>query len=286
MSSIRMINGGARAPQVLAITSGKGGVGKTLTTVNLAMAARRLGKSVLIFDGDMGLANVDIVLGLKSRYTIRDVLDGHAALKDIMIKGPLGVDLIPSGSGIASLTRLSHVQKQQIIEQISQLDHHYDLILIDTGAGIADSVTHFCKAADQTLVVTTPEPHAMTDAYALIKVLAEDHGVKSLHLLVNQTRSEGEGLKILTRIADVAMRFLDVRVHSAGHVPFDPQVTKSVMLRRAATEESTHTIAGQAWGQTARRLFGGPEAARSHSDVQEFWRSLLWQQPSRAEGVS
>ena len=286
MSSMRILKGGAKAPQVLAVTSGKGGVGKTLTTVNLAMAARRQGKSVLIFDGDMGLANVDIVLGLKSRYNIRDVLDGHAMLKDILVKHPLGIDLIPSGSGISSLTRLSHVQKQQIIEQIHQLDQAYDLVLIDTGAGIAENVTHFCKAADLTLVVTTPEPHAITDAYALIKVLAEDHGIKSLHLLINQTRSDGEGLKIMTRIAEVAMRFLDVRVQYAGYVPFDHQVTKSVMLRRAASDESTHTIAGQAWAQTARRLFGGHEATRVHSDVQELWHSLLWQQPSRAEGVS
>ncbi len=284
MSNVRSIKGGAKAPKVIAVTSGKGGVGKTLTTVHLAVAAQRMGHSVLILDGDMGLANVDVVLGLQARYNIRDVLDGHVSLQDIIISGPLGIDVIPSGSGIASLTSLSYVQQQQIIDQIPTINKTYDVLFIDTGAGISSTVTHFCSAADQVLVVTTPEPHALTDAYALIKVLSESHSIKRPHLMINQTRSESEGLKSASRITEVAMRFLDVQVSYVGNVPLDPQVNRSVMQRRAASEQSTYTISGQAWTQIARKLTG-MSTPNQHADAQDFWRSLLRQEPVRVEGA-
>ena len=284
MSLVRAVKGGAKSPNVIAVTSGKGGVGKTLTTVHIAVAARRLGYSVLILDGDMGLANVDVVLGLQVRYTLRDVLDGAVSLEDIILSGPMGVDVIPSGSGISSLTRLSYIQNQEMIEQVANLKKHYDLLLIDTGAGIADNVIHFCRTSDTVLVVTTPEPHALTDAYALIKVLAEDHQIKRPHLMINQTRSDPEGLKIGSRISEIALRFLDVHVSYVGNVPMDPLVPKSVMQRRAASEQSTHTISGQAWTQVARKLLGASSPSQ-YTDVQDFWRSLLWQQPARAEGA-
>ena len=276
MGSVRNLNG-TKAPLTISVTSGKGGVGKTLTTVNLAVAARRMGRTVLILDGDLGLANVDVVLGLKARYNISDVIGGAAALKDIIVAGPLGIDLIPSGSGVSSLTQLSNLQKQQILDQIGAIDRAYDLVIIDTGAGIADTVTHFNMAADQIVVVTTPEPHAMTDAYALIKVLAEEHGAKSFNLLVNQTRSPDEGLKVAERIAEVAVRYLKVRVNHLINVPFDPAVPKSVMQRRAASAESTHTIAGQAWAEAARRLFDMAAAPLGVGKARDgsFWMSLL-----------
>lgn len=276
MSKVRNLNG-AKSPLTISVTSGKGGVGKTMTTVNLAVAARRMGQSVLIFDGDLGLANVDVVLGLKARYNIRDVLDGTAALKDIIVSGPMGIDLIPSGSGISSLTQLSSLQKQQLLDQISQVEGAYDLVLIDTGAGISDTVLHLNMIANHVVVVTTPEPHAMTDAYALIKVLAEEHGAKAFQLLVNQARSPEEGVKVAERITEVAMRFLGVRVSHLACVPFDPSVPKSVMQRRAASEQSTHTIAGQAWSQAARKLVGEtPVATLPRTSTQTgFWANLL-----------
>lgn len=275
MGNVRTLSG-AKAPMTISVTSGKGGVGKTLTSVNLAVAARRMGKSVLILDGDLGLANVDVVLGLKARYNISDVIGGVASLQDIIVAGPLGIDLIPSGSGVSSLTQLSSLQKQQILDQIGTIDRAYDLVIIDTGAGISDTVLHFNMAADQIVVVTTPEPHAMTDAYALIKVLAKEHGARSFDLLVNQTRSPEEGVKIAERIAEVAKRYLDARVRHLVNVPFDPSVPKSVMQRRAASEASTHTIAGQAWAEAARRLLGDAERKRASTDG-GFWLSLLEQ---------
>jgi flagellar biosynthesis protein FlhG len=264
--------------KVVAVTSGKGGVGKTLTTVNFAVAARKAGLSVLILDGDFGLANVDVVLGIQPRYNIRDLLDGLCGFEDVICEGPLGIRLISSGSGIASLSQLTPAQKIQISDQFSAVKTRYDLLLIDTGAGISDLVLHLNSIAHRSLVVTTPEPHALTDAYALIKVLAEDYRIKSFDLLVNQARSEAEGLKISERIAEVAKRFLDVRVSFAGHVPSDPSVSKAVMQCRAASEHSSLTLAGQAWTQIARRLVDTTPNKTTHArpgQSHDFWSDLL-----------
>ena len=264
------------APMVLSITSGKGGVGKTLTTVNTAVSLKRMGYSVLILDGDFGLSNVDVVLGLQAKKNIRDVLDGHASLKDIIVEGPMGLKVIPSGSGVASLTQLSHAQRQSLLSQVENFDEPFDVLLIDTGAGIGENVLHFNAQSDQVVVVTTPEPHALTDAYALIKVMSENYSQKTFNLLVNQTRSGEEGLKIFERIAEVANRFLNIEVAYLGHVPLDPQVPKSVMQRRAASEQSTFTLAGQAWNQMARSLVEKCGLNARNQNVQEFWRNLLW----------
>jgi flagellar biosynthesis protein FlhG len=269
-------------PLTVSVTSGKGGVGKTLTTVNLAVAARRLGYRVLILDGDLGLANVDVVLGLQAKHNIRDVLDGHASLTDIIVEGPLGIRVIPAGSGITRLANLSSVQRIQLDDHIAALKADYDVLLIDTGAGISESVMGFNEAADKIVVVTTPEPHAMTDAYAMIKVLAEEKGRKSVGLLVNQAAVPGDGLKVHERISEVSRRFLNAKVEYLGHIPFDPQVGKSVMRRQAASEQSTYTLAGQAWTQVAHRIFLDRPAAvqaTSHDPLQK----VLWGSLARAE---
>ncbi len=273
------------SPLVVAVTSGKGGVGKTLTTVNFAVAARRMGKTVLILDGDLGMANVDVVLGLQPRYNIRDVLDGHAELEDIIVDGPMGIAVIPSGSGVASLTRLSYLQQQQILDQLGRVKDRFDLLLIDTGAGISDTVQHLNKVADRSLVVTTPEPHALTDAFGLMKVLRDEHGMNSFDLLMNQVRSESEGLKVAERFAEVAGRFLDVHVSYAGSVPFDTQVQKAVMQRKAASEQSTFTLAGQAWTQIARRLMAQTSPRSSSGRGADFWKELVTG-PARKHAVS
>lgn len=276
---------GSKKPRVVTITSGKGGVGKTLTTVNFAMAARKMGHSVMILDGDLGLANVDIVLGLQARYNIRDVLDGIVRLKDIIVEGPAGIRVIPSGSGISSLVNLTYVQKQFILEEIETLDAQPDLLLIDTGAGISTTVTHFNKAADQVIVVTTPEPHAMTDAYALTKVLGEEYGISTVGLLVNQTKSSDEGLKVHERLTEVAKRFLRTKIEFLGCVPTDPQVQRSVMQRRAASESSSLTVAGQAWNQIARRTMAALFNSCEGQSMGNVWSSLLWSESSRSESI-
>ena len=270
-----------KRPRVVTVTSGKGGVGKTLTTVHFAVAARKMGLSVLILDGDLGMANVDIVLGLQARYNIRDVLDGNVSLKEIIVDGPMGIRVIPSGSGISSLVNLSYVQKQLILSEIEKLDEQPDLLLIDTGAGISETVTHFNKAADQVIVVTTPEPHAMTDAYALTKILGEEYGVLSVGLIVNQARTADEGLKVHERLTEVAQRFLKTQISYLGHVPSDPQVQRAVMQRRAASESSTLTLAGQAWNQIARKTISNILSTTDGQDPSAVWSSLLWNENSK-----
>jgi flagellar biosynthesis protein FlhG len=275
-----------KSPIVVSVTSGKGGVGKTLTTVNLAIAARRLGYEVLIFDGDLGLANVDVVLGLQARYNINDVLEGHRTINEIILNGPMGIKIIPSGSGINRLTQLTYGQRIQILDQLESLEESFDLILIDTGAGISDNVLHLNASADRNLVVTTPEPHAMTDAYAIIKVLSENYGKKKFSLVVNMASSVKEGLKIYERIAEVAKRFLEVDIAFAGHVPNDPQIQKSLALRKGLNENLTYTIAGQAWNQVARDLLEGSAPARSTREQQDVWRELFWIQQNQAIATS
>lgn len=233
-----------------------------------------MGHSVLILDGDFGLANVDVVLGLNARYNIKDVIDGVAELKDIIIQGPLGIDLIPSGSGISSLQHLSYAQRQSLLCQLDKFNVHYDFVIIDTGAGISENVLHFNSISDSVVVVTTPEPHAITDAYAIIKVLAEEHSIKSFNLLVNQTKSPDQGLKVHQRIAEVAERFLNIKVNSLGNVPHDPQIARQVMLRKTASESSTFTVAGQAWANAFRQLSGSVQSPDGASaDV--FWKQVF-----------
>jgi len=262
--------------RVISISSGKGGVGKTLTTVNFALAARKMGLSVLILDGDLGLANVDIVMGLQARYNIRDVLDGTVSLQDVIVEGPMGIQVIPSGSGISSLASLSYVQKSHILGEIGQLSTQPDLLLIDTGAGISSNVTHFNQAADKIVVVTTPEPHAMTDAYALTKVLSEEFHISEVHLLVNQAHSAAEGINVYERIADVARRFLKAKINYIGHVPSDASIPRAVMARSAVGATSTATIAGQAWNQIARNTISDLIRSMPAKRAESVWSGLLW----------
>jgi flagellar biosynthesis protein FlhG len=260
--------------KVISVASGKGGVGKTVLTVNLALAARRMGYSVLILDGDLGLANVDVLLGLTAKYNLFDVLQGHVPLKSIILEGPLGVKIIPSGSGISKLSSLSLVERIEMLEHLEKLDEQFDVIFIDTGAGISDTVTHLNSIADQIVVVTNSEPHAMTDAYAFIKVMKENFGRKSFDLVVNMTRYPEEGLKVFGKISEVARRFIGINIDMLGSVPLDAQIQKSIMVRRAASENSTYTLAGQCWNEIARNLFYKMNSKTQKVDRQ-FWQEFL-----------
>lgn len=247
------MNFGQKKPLIISIASGKGGVGKTVTTVNLALAARRMGYKTLLLDGDFGLANVDIVLGLKARYNIQDVLDGAVEIEDTLLDGPLGLKIIPSGSGFAGLADLKLTQRIRLLDKISEIAQEYDVLFIDTGAGISESVLHLNSVADAIMLVTTPEPHAMTDAYAFVKVMVEKYGPKRISLIANRTVSDQQGYKVYQNLSDVAKRFLDFHLGFAGSVPNDPIVQRSIMMQRAGDEQVKHTICGQAWNEITRK---------------------------------
>jgi flagellar biosynthesis protein FlhG len=275
-------NSGKR-PTILSVTSGKGGVGKTLTTVNFALAGRKMGLRVLILDGDLGLANVDVVLGLQARYNIRDVLDGHVTMQDVIVTGPAGINLIPSGSGIASLQQLSPTQKRCLADQLAEIEYNYDLILIDTGAGISDTVLHLNRAASAVVIVTTPEPHAMTDAYAMAKVLSEVNYGEAIGIVVNMTKSQGEGRKVFERIAKVAKEFIGLNIEYLGSVPTDSQVSRSILLRKAINDDTCHMLSGQAWNQIASQIIASGFGRRQSVEKDHLWSNLLW---SEHVGVS
>lgn len=239
---------------IISITSGKGGVGKTLTTINLAIAARAQGLSVLVIDGDFGLANIDVLLGLTTTRTLVEVLDGTCGLRDIIVKGPRGIDLIPSGSGISRMAALGNLERSCILAELNRLDTDHDIILIDTGAGISPSVLMLNAASDHMVVVATPEPHALTDAYAMIKVMADEYDRGMCSLIMNQVRSEEEGDRIAQRVADVSRQFCGVEVFPIGVVRNDAVLARSVMARRVAWEGALHTLAGQGWSNAWRRL--------------------------------
>lgn len=240
----------------IAVSSGKGGVGKTLTSIHLASAAARSGGRTLIIDGDLGLANVDVLLGIKAEKSIFEVLSGRLSIEETILRGPLGIDILPAGSGIAALQNLDRQLQVAMESKIQNVSVGYENVIIDTGAGISKTVIGLNRLARQNLVVTTPEPHAITDAYALIKVLSECEDIPLIALAVNNVRSEEEGRRIFNRLSEVVVKFLSAKLIYAGSVPYDQTIHHAVMARNAINDRSTHSIAGQAWTQCFHRLTG------------------------------
>jgi len=217
---------------VMAVASGKGGVGKTNISLNLAICLASSGKRVILIDADLGLGNLDIMMNLNSRYNLSHVIAGRKSLDQIIRVGPAGVEVICGGSGLEDMANLTPFQHQRLISEFNRLQERSDVILIDTGAGINRNIVGFCMASDHTLVITTPDPAAMTDAYAMIKVLAARKYTGRISLLVNMANSIEEGKKIYRRIAQVASRFLEQPVYEAGILFRDECLQASVSLQQ------------------------------------------------------
>lgn len=217
---------------VLAITSGKGGVGKTNIASNLSICLASANQRVVLMDADLGLGNLDVVMNINSRYNLSHVVSGHKSLDEILHLGPGGVDVICGGSGLEQMADLSLFQRQRLIDEMDTLQKKADWIILDTGAGIHASVVGFCMACDHTLVVTTPEPTAMTDAYAMIKVLSGKQYDGRISLLVNMAATPEEGRKTYRQISEVASRFLNVPVYDAGVLCRDEYLTYAVRKRQ------------------------------------------------------
>jgi len=220
-----------RGVTVLAITSGKGGVGKTKIAANLAICLAAEHHRVMLMDADLGLGNLDVLLNIQSRYNLSHVVSGRYRLEEVVHIGPAGVEVLCSGSGIEMLANLNTFQRQRLIEAMDKLHDRSDFFVIDTGAGIQSNVVAFCLASDHTLVVTTPEPTAMTDAYAMIKVLAANGYTGHISLLVNMAQSISEGRTVYRQISDVASRFLNTPVYEAGVLCRDESLVSAVRKR-------------------------------------------------------
>ncbi len=246
--------GGDTAVDVIAVTSGKGGVGKTSVAVNLAVSLARQGREVVIFDADLGLSNVDIALGLKPKHDISDVLSGARSLDEILVEGPSGIRLVPASSGVSSMTRLSVQERAGLIRAFGELKVPVDTLIVDTAAGIDGSVLTFSSACEMVIVVVCDEPTSITDAYALIKVLHRECGVKQFQVLANMVEHESQGRQIYAKLDRVADRFLDVHLGYLGAIPRDGYLRRALQQQSAVVERYPHSDASRALEHVASRI--------------------------------
>ena len=265
-----------KAPHSMAITSGKGGVGKTLVTVNLAIQYALRGLKVLLIDADFGLANLDVVLGLNPRHTIQDVLEGRLSLDQVAIPGPMGITLLPAASGVTDLSNLNEAQKNTLMDHIDHWNADFDVVLVDTGAGISPNVRFFVLAVERIMVVATPDPASVTDAYALMKVMFSNHRVSHFDLVVNQVKSDIEAKEVYRALSKVAEKYLNVGLNYAGFIPHDVLLGQAVRQRKTVSEmfpTAPSTLAFQKLSENLIRLL--KQKRRDDGRMVFFWRRLL-----------
>lgn len=253
--------GGRALANVIAVTSGKGGVGKSNIAVNLAIQFAAAGKRTVLLDADLGLANADVLCNIDLPFNLAHVISRRKQLADVKVLAPGGFHLIGGASGLAKMADLNEADRQRLIAALVELERQADVILIDTGAGISANVMTFIKAADHVLVVTTPEPTAITDAYAVVKVISREDPGRQVSLLVNQARTSAEARMVYERIAKVARQFLGAPVMDAGYITADEQVSISVRRRIPFTLACPRCSASRCVAQLAMRLESGVKTA-------------------------
>lgn len=248
-----------RAPvRVIAVTSGKGGVGKTTVAINLALALAASGQRTFLLDADLGLGNVDVMLGLKPGRNLTDVLEGRCVLDEAVVAGPGGLQVVPASSGVQRMADLSAGEHAGLIYAFSELRSEADALVVDTSAGISAGVIGFCNAAQEVLVVVCNEPASVTDAYATIKVLNQDYGRRRFRVLVNMAESAQEGQMLFGKLQEVTERFLDVTLDLVATVPDDPSVRRAIQRQRALMDCYPKSPAAAAFGQLGRRAATWP----------------------------
>lgn len=261
--------------RVIAVTGGKGGVGKTNVSVNLAAAMASDGKRVMLLDADLGLANVDVLLGLHPKFNLAHVIAGQRSLEEILVQGPFGMSIVPASSGIKQMSGLAPTEHAGLIRAFSELSQEIDVLLIDTAAGISDSVTNFCRAAQEVLVVVCDEPASITDAYALIKVLNRDHKVFRFRILVNMVQSAQEGREVFAKLVKTSERFLDVTLDYVGAVPWDEYLRKAVQKQRTVVEAFPRAKSTQAFKNLAKKADRWPVPTAAGGHLEFFVERLI-----------
>jgi len=255
----------------IAVTSGKGGVGKTSLAVNLALALAETGRRTCLVDGDLGLANVDVLLNLHPRHSLREVIAGGMPLEEVILQGPAGLEVIPAASGVESLANLGVVARQFLINTLQSLSLRSDVTILDTGAGVSKTVLALTLAADEVLVVTTPEPTAITDAYAMVKILTHRQPTIPVQLIINQAEHIGQAREVHGHLQRIIERFLHREVPMAGWVPRDACVERAVREQRPMVLYFPYARASEAIKGIAARL-ECPEVPR---DRRAFWQRLV-----------
>jgi len=252
--------------QVIAITGGKGGVGKTNVSINLSVCLAEMGRRVALLDADLGLANIDVLLGLRPSKNLEDVLSGECSLMDIMLNGPGGIRIIPASSGTQKMTMLGPMEHAGLIHAFSEISDQIDVLVIDTAAGISDSVVSFVRASQEVLIVVCDEPSSITDAYALMKLLNKEHHVDRFRIVASMTRSTQEGRNLFNKLTQVSERFLDVTLQYVGNVPFDESVRKAIQRQRPVVQLFPRSKAGAAFRQLAEKvdMWPLPSSPRGH----------------------
>ncbi len=252
-AGIRRLNA-SQPVRVVAVTSGKGGVGKTNIAVNLGVALARQGRRTALLDADMGLANVDILLGLQPRFNLSHVIAGEKSLDEILVTGPEGLRIVPAASGIQQMAELSPVEQAGLIRAFSELRLPLEVLLVDTAAGISATVVNFARACQEIVVVVCDEPTSLTDAYAFIKLLYRDYGLYQFQVLCNQVRSAEQGRQLFEKLYRVSDRYLDVALHYLGAVPYDDAVRQAVQQQRPFVTAFPDSSAARAIRELARKI--------------------------------
>ncbi|MBS2022416.1 MAG: MinD/ParA family protein [Deltaproteobacteria bacterium] len=266
--------------RVIAVFSGKGGVGKTHMAANLAVLAARRGDRVLLMDADLGLANVEILFGIKPKYHLGHVLDGSISVEQAIAPGPSGVGVLPAGSGLPELTHLSDAQKMQVVTALDPLEDRYDVVIIDSGAGIGDNVLFFTGAAQEAVLVLTPEPTSFADAYAALKVVCQRGGMRTFNVIVNQAQGEASARDLFGRLGQIAERFLPVQLKYLGSVPRDENMHRAVMAQKPLVELFPASLATRALTQVGARLFQEAPTAPLDGGMKFLYQRLLREAPS------
>ncbi len=267
--------GACQPERVIAVTSGKGGVGKTNIVSNLAYMFSRLGKKVFVFDADMGLANIDVMLGLAPEYNLQHFFEGNKSISDILIEGPGGMKILPASSGVHELTDLSQDQKVHLLSEFESVQDDIDIFLIDTGAGISSNVLYFNMAAREKIVVATPEPTSITDAYAIMKVLSTRHDQHHFQLVVNQAHGAEEAQQLYDNLSTVADQFLNISIDYLGYIENDKHVPLAVRSQKLVTELYPRSEASLCFVKLAKSVLRNKPTELQQGNIGFFWSDFL-----------
>lgn len=242
---VELLRDNAPSARVIAVTSGKGGVGKTSLSVNMALQFRELGKKVVILDADFGLANVEVMLGIRPQYTLADLIFNNKTIEEIITEGPMGIGFISGGSGVQDLVNLDKDKIKKLIAKLVKLDSLYDVVIIDTGAGIADSVVEFVLSSPEVLLVVTPEPTSITDAYSLLKAVNRKKDFKreqkSIKVITNRVENVEDGKEIFDKISIVVSKFLNIQLEYLGYIPQDKKIADAVIAQTPVSISSPNS---------------------------------------------